>query len=308
LGINTTFPQLFPTDPTTESATVVFSFDNLTIRAGEVAVVNVTFSFPSTVDSKRIPIISGYINIESSENESFHLPYGGVACNMKEVKITDFERGPPHVSRSSDLTAKSTSIDKNAVFNLASEIVWFEWRLLLGSSIVRLDILGNGTQTEAIGVNILGSIPNYPSYFMSRNSLISLASSYSVRWNGSLSNGAQLPNGDYKIFYRALKLFGDPNNNNDYENYTSPLISITNGTLIVSTSSASTTTTTTVSTLTSTTKTTTGSTSTTTSVTVTGSSIDSTDTTSPVNRSQHSVASSVELSIFLIVTFFVKFS
>ena len=261
---------MFPPDLITESAAVIFPFDNLTILAGEVAVINVTFSFPSTVDSKRIPIISGYINIESSKNESFHLPYGGVACNMKEVKITDFDQYPPEISTLPDLNDISSLIEEKLESKLGSNQIQFEWRMLMGSSIVRLDILGSGTQTEAVGVNILGSIPNYPSYFMSRNSLISPASSYSVRWNGSLSNGAQLPDGDYNILYRALKIFGDPNNNDDYENYTSPVIRIVNGPFIIINSTTSTTTT----------------------------------TTSAMNRSQHPVTSSVELFIFLIVALF----
>ena len=256
MGYNTTFPQLFPPDLITESAAVIFPFDNLTIRAGEVAVVNMTISFPSTVDSKRIPIISGYINIESSKNESFHLPYGGVACNMKEVKITDFDQYPPEIS----------------IFEskLGSNQIQFEWRMLMGSSIVRLDIRGSGTQTEAVGVNILGSIPNYPSYFMSRNSFISLPSSYTAIWNGSLNSSVQVPDGNYTILYRALKIFGDPNNNDDYENYTSPVIRIVNGPFIIINSTTSTTTT----------------------------------TTSAMNRSQHPVTSSAELFIFLIVALF----
>jgi len=293
LGNNTSFPQLFPPDLITESAAVIFPFDNLTIRAGEVAVVNMTISFPSTVDSKRIPIISGYINIESSKNESFHLPYGGVACNMKEVMITDFERRPPYISRYSDLSPIPSPIEEGTTFHLFSDAPELNWRMLMGSSIVRVDILGSGNQTEAVGVNILGSIPNFPVNWIARTSLLNDVNRYTVLWVGSLENGVQLPAGSYKILYRVLKIFGDPNNNNDYENYTSPSFNITYG---ISTITASSTTLSSVN-ITTTTATETGTTTTTAAA--------GTDTPTTTNRVHHSAANSV-LCFFLFLAYFFR--
>jgi hypothetical protein len=96
----------------------------------------------------------------------------------------------------------------------------------MSSALVRLDVLGSGNQAEVVGVNILGSVPGFPQYWRPRNDLTSFASYYSAIWNGTLSTGVQLPAGNYMFLYRGLKIFGDQNNNDDYENWTSPVFGI----------------------------------------------------------------------------------
>jgi hypothetical protein len=40
------------------------------------------------------------------------------------------------------------------------------------------------------------------------------------------SNGTTIPNGSYKILVRALRVTGDPKNENDYESWLSPIINV----------------------------------------------------------------------------------
>jgi len=96
----------------------------------------------------------------------------------------------------------------------------------MSSAIVRLDVLGSGNQTEVLGVNILGSVPEFPRYWLTRNYLPNPYDYYNAIWNGTLSTGIQLPAGNYQFLYRALKIFGDRNNNSDYESWTSPVFGI----------------------------------------------------------------------------------
>jgi hypothetical protein len=225
-GVNSAFPESFPPELNTQYASAIISPSGLTIPGQSIAVIGVTFSPPSMLDTERIPVFSGYINIQSSINESFHLPYAGIGCTMKEVMVTDFDLNPPYVSNSSDESFIPNPIDGNTTFNVTTDLPKFTWRLAMGSPLVRLDILGNGNQTTVAGVNILGTVPGFPQYWLFRNDLTNFYDFYDATWNGTLGTGVQLPAGNYMFLYRALKIFGDQNNNSDYENWTSPIFGI----------------------------------------------------------------------------------
>jgi hypothetical protein len=81
--VNTTVPQTFSPVLSSQHATAIISPFALTIPGKSIAVITVTFSLPMMLDTKRIPVYSGYINTERSNNESFHLPYAGIGSNMK---------------------------------------------------------------------------------------------------------------------------------------------------------------------------------------------------------------------------------
>ena len=232
LGVNTTFPQGFPPELSTQSATAIISPFVLTIPANSSAIILVTFLPPTMDDTERIPIFSGYINIQSSNNESFYLSYMGVGCSMKDVIVTDFEERPPYISESFDDSAVPDPVGANETFYVATDPPNVNLRLVMGSPLVRLDILGNGNQIEVVGVNILGSAAGFPLYSVPRNDLTVDTSHYNATWNGTLSTGNQVPAGNYMFLYRALKLFGDQNNNADYENWTSPMFTISYDTFI----------------------------------------------------------------------------
>jgi hypothetical protein len=177
-------------------------------------------------ETKRIPIFSGYINIQSNNSEIFNLPYMGIGCNMKNVTVTDFEILSPYVSNSSDTSSTPNSTGANETFIITTDLPNFNWRLVKSSPLVRLDILGSGYQTKIAGVNILGSVPGFPIYWVSRNDLTNPKDHYYASWKGTLNTGVQVPAGRYMFLYRALKLFGDQNNETDYESWTSPMFSI----------------------------------------------------------------------------------
>jgi len=118
--VNTIFPQSFPPDLNTQYATAIISPVALTIPSESTAVIKVVFSFPTMLETQRIPGFSGYINIQSSNNESFNLPYAGIDCNMKEVIVTDFEILSPNISNSSDTNSIPDSIGASETFNVTT--------------------------------------------------------------------------------------------------------------------------------------------------------------------------------------------
>jgi hypothetical protein len=68
----------------------------------------------------------------------------------------------------------------------------------------------------------LGLIKSDPSFIAKNKRSI-------MEWNGFIYNGSRgeiVPNGEYFIRIRALKLFGDINNENDYEVWVSPKFKI----------------------------------------------------------------------------------
>ncbi|CAF2949473.1 unnamed protein product [Rotaria sp. Silwood2] len=229
LDVNTTLPQRFPPELTTQYATVIISPYVLTIPGKSTAVIRVTVTRPTCLEAKRIPVYSGYIYIQGSNKENFHLPYVGLGYNMKCVVVTDFENQFPYISNSSDTSQNPKPIGTNQTFIVSNGMPTINWRLVMSSPLVRVDILGSGKQINVAEMNILGSIPDYPSYWVSRNYFIKTDTSplyYNVSWNGTLSTGIQVPAGNYRFLYRALKIFGNQDNKKDYEIWTSPMFNI----------------------------------------------------------------------------------
>lgn len=186
-----------------------------------------TFTHPIGLEVKRIPVYSGYICIRSSNKETFHLPYMGVGYNMKRVTIKDFENHFPYLTDSSDTNSKPINTNSSFIMNI--NMPTLNWRLAMGSSLVRIDVLNSDEQTAINQTTILGSVPGYPAYWVSRNYFNKNNNNfvyYTVIWNGTLTTGIQLPAGNYRLLYRALKIFGSENKPKDYESWISPTFSI----------------------------------------------------------------------------------
>ncbi|CAF3484207.1 unnamed protein product [Rotaria sp. Silwood1] len=196
--MNTTLPQRFPPELITQYVKVIISPYVLTIPGKSTAVIRVTFTPPTGLEAKRIPVYSGYIYIQNSKKENFHLPYVGVSYDMKRVTLTDFENQFPYISNSSDTSENPKPIGANQTFIVSIDMPTINWRLVMSSPLVRVDILGSGKQINVAGMNILGSIPDYPLYWVSRNYFIKTNDNslyYNVSWNGTLNTGIQVPAG-----------------------------------------------------------------------------------------------------------------
>ena len=146
---------------------------------------------------------------------------------MKQARVTLFNNDFPSVSNSSDARFSIKPIGNNETFNITNSQPRFNWQLNFGSALLRLDVLGSGNQTNVTGIDILGSVPSFPRRYVERDTVLtSFLRLSNVIWNGTLSTGVQVPAGNYRLLYRALKIFGDPNNKNDYESWTSPVFGI----------------------------------------------------------------------------------
>ena len=225
LAIKSSSPQLFPPDFNKQAARIIIRPRVLTVAKNSSAVVTVEFTRPKGLDTKRIPVYSGYIQIESSGGDSVHVPYGGVATSMKDVAVTDFKRGYPYISRQSAANVTRLSNKKTETFHFPAQPVFIYWRLAMGSAVVRIDVLGPRRKKTVAGTKILGSIDGFPRYLQHRDPVSSDASIVFDNlnaWNGILSNKKTVRAGYYRLLYRALKIFGNPASKSDYESWISP--------------------------------------------------------------------------------------
>ena len=225
LAINASSPQRFPPEFINQSARVIIRPRVVNVASNSSVTIMVKFIRPTDLDVKRIPIYSGYIRIHSSKAEIFYVPYAGVGTSMKDIAVTDFRNGFPYFSRDSAVNGSRLSIDTNNTFQFPAQQLYIHWRLAMGSSLVRIDVLGFGKKIMIAGRKILGSITEFPLRYQSRDNVSTSAGPF-VRtvssWNGTLSDNKTVPTGCYQLLYRALKIFGDYRNKNDYESKTSP--------------------------------------------------------------------------------------
>lgn len=208
------FPELTNTSP----VTVSFDQKSVSVPAGKTVKVNVNFSKPTGLDSKRIPIYGGYINIQGSNGDSLNLPYSGIASSLKDASVLSFAaNGLPALMRTSDAAGKP--ITPNTPFTISktgpnTDLPLLVTDLTMGSALVRADLISaNGAKnaTKILGVKTLGSISGFPAEYRPRNSRFSQA------FDGTLADGTQVPSGNYTILVRALRIFGDRTKASDYD-------------------------------------------------------------------------------------------
>lgn len=230
--VPSTFNVGSPPEIVTSSAQLSVNPSTITIRAGESASIEVTASLPTDLTTSRIPVYSGYITLNGTNDESLSLPYMGVASSLKDAVLFDSVDNLTYLSRYLNVSAvpdgfaftlppqDSTDEEKEQYdfpvpFSLDS----------FGTRILRVDLVpahSNSTviTTDVLGVDIVGSIVNFPAYEQGRGS-------WHVFWYGQLSDGSFAPPGDYYLLFRGLKIFGDENSADDYESVKSVSFSLT---------------------------------------------------------------------------------
>ena len=215
----------FPNEFISHSATVIIRPKRLRVHGRSTVHVHLTFRKPTGLDAIRLPIYSGYIVIRSSAHETFHVPYAGAACNMKRITLIDFRNGFPFISRSFDAFDNSSSrIRENDTIVFPGDIVFIHWRLVMGSALVRVDVLSHGETLTSNRSQMLGSIDTFPRLWNSRDTTgpSGALQTQTNFWFGRLNTNVTVGPGYYQLVYRALKIFGNRENDDDYETWFSP--------------------------------------------------------------------------------------
>ncbi|KAG5939704.1 hypothetical protein E4U59_002940 [Claviceps monticola] len=188
----------------------VASITIITLPAGHSTVVSVTAEPPAgIVDPKRLALWSGYVSINGTDGSVLLIPYQGLTGSLRKAtvvapdqawvfhstEITNFPALPPATNHD-DLTTVYTN-------------------LALGCKELHVDIVPVQNGTNATG-NIatakpIGQIFGMPAWLQERGMMAYYP------WDGKLDSGLYAPAGHCRFVVRALSIFGDVSNPEDWD-------------------------------------------------------------------------------------------
>ncbi|EMD85870.1 hypothetical protein COCC4DRAFT_182381 [Bipolaris maydis ATCC 48331] len=230
LPSNSIYPAKFPPELLEEHAGVQFSENAIIVPAGKSQLVEVTIS-PPHLDATRLGVYSGFITIHGTNGDILSLPFMGISGSMQDATVL----AEGFLSDSTD--AKDTPVSNGTRYELMKglssglmrnnsnlKIPAVSVTLALGSPLLRVDVIPHSTSNSntklILGVASLGNIDGFPKRYLARGQ-------YSWPWTGQLDDESYVPEGQYKLLIRALRIFGDPDNKEDYDEVETVAFSLT---------------------------------------------------------------------------------
>lgn len=203
------YPSKFPNDQTSSSGILSASFTKFTLTAGETQVLHVDADPPTAVDTDRLALWSGFLYIKGSDNSAVSVPYQGLAGSLRNA--TTLPGGAVAISRAND--PKHQPVAENAEFVLpphgtatsADDIPLIVPNLALGTTLLTAQII------DASSGAVFGDFPGAPWHMATRGD------GFGIYWGGGLNHSYHVGNGSYKIRVKALRIFGDPKNEADWD-------------------------------------------------------------------------------------------
>jgi len=247
----------------TNAATVKLSTTSVTVRPGQTVTITATFTQPTGLDPTTIPVYSGFIQIQSA-TEMLHVTYLGAASSLKNALIVDNTdqffgvQIPAIIDGNGDVQEGPLTY----TFDNVSDFPTLLFRLAFGSPKFTMDLVDpaiNLTPTlQKRHSNDVASIKNlirsvFTFWFPHKDAAGTFAAVPTVgplgmfTWiprnnddataggagfntvafpTAVFANNSRIPNGNYKILVRALKVTGDPSNEADFESWLSPVIGV----------------------------------------------------------------------------------
>ncbi|KAM0664427.1 hypothetical protein ACQRIU_007009 [Beauveria bassiana] len=214
----------FALSPVKETADIKLSQRVLVLGPGESASVDISATDPIGLDSDRLPVWSGWISINSSSSIDsstsglLTVPYLGLSGSLKEhtvlpstgAKLSYLDDRVQHERQLDDgidfkyQVNNDSSLDLGVPLSITPD---------LGTPLVRVEVvpvslpkgLADRLQTKNIKLDAF-----------SLKALSHSQTRYKT-WNGRLPWGDYIPVGKYKLAVRALRLFGDPDTESDWD-------------------------------------------------------------------------------------------
>ncbi|GBB92394.1 hypothetical protein RclHR1_00200027 [Rhizophagus clarus] len=206
---------------TNNYADVKFEKDLITVAPGANVKVSVNFTSPKNLPKDKHWFYSGWLKVTPLDDKMsvMSVPYAGLADDARRLPLFQTPEFPQLV--------EETHAGKNNI----GEIRTFTFKNKTGQNLdipsisLKLATPTHGIFSEILDYNykFLGVIKTYYYFPATRDTDLT------VDWDGLIYNpndkndqGIIAPNGEYFIKIKALKLFGDINNENDYEVWLSP--------------------------------------------------------------------------------------
>lgn len=220
------YPDDFPNDFANEQASVRFSESKVSIPPGESIVIEVLPTPPKGLEAERLPVWSGYVAINGTDGSALSLPYQGLTGSLHGSRVlgpndtwtassTDDNFFPAKANKTWILPRPGTA--NNATDELPA-MVWF---LALGSAKLHGHIMPVTTDESSSSgrPRVIGEPVNFPLLWnpMGRNS---------QPFTGELAGGGFAPAGMYVVRYRALRIFGNEEDEKDWDESYSPPFAI----------------------------------------------------------------------------------
>ncbi|KAM3514721.1 hypothetical protein MY11210_001692 [Beauveria gryllotalpidicola] len=219
--------ELSKSDPVKETAVIKLSQSVVVLGPGESASVDISATDPIGLDFERLPVWSGWISINSSSsiNSSnsglLTVPYLGLSGSLKEHKVLRsngaklsylevYPDGGQHEHELFDGEDFEYQVNNDSSLGLGVPLYV---KPDLGTPLARVEIvpeslrkwLADRLQTKNIKLDAF-NLEALPHSKVTRKT-----------WNGRLSWGDYIPVGKYKFSVRALRLFGDPDTESDWD-------------------------------------------------------------------------------------------
>ncbi|KAJ7733523.1 pyrolysin [Mycena metata] len=239
-------PASGPVPRSADYASVSFDEETFTLNPGQTHEVVATFT-PPKVDATTFPVYSGFIHVVS-DGEDVHTSYMGLAASIRDKAVLDTSTEAlgvqlPVLEDPSGATeaANYTFVNGDEPFLL--------WRLAFGTAVFRADLVTADTTVPGTvsgrgvvpsftfpkgqnggafsAVDVLGPIFEHdytPRNDGTNSDDLNFASGLNM--TNTFANGTVIPNGSYKVFIRALRVTGDPDNEADYDTWLSPTMGV----------------------------------------------------------------------------------
>ena len=213
------YPASYPNPVVDEYASLSFSEDKVVVPAGGSAEITVVATPPEGLNEDWLPVYSGYITLNGTKDEALSIPYLGVVGSLHDAPtVID----PDWVYLSNYTDNELSRVANGTVFTIpypedptGAPISGVGYP----ASVVQLNVGTAFLQVEAVPVDDdgklgdpVGSPAEYPIEYSPRRYYISA-------FTGMLRSGDVAPEGRYLFRVSALKIFGDRDNEEDWERY-----------------------------------------------------------------------------------------
>lgn len=225
-------PSDFPSTIISATADMVFSQDIVNLQPNHRATITVT-AVPPTDDNGMfgeylLPVYSGYIVINGSDGDNLSIPYLGLAGSLYSADNVDAQdtmmlgcgvEGHASDCNNDNLTFTvpypTVGIDPENSMGYSYSYPTVTVALNLATALIRADVIPlsrNHTlpTTNVLGYKSAGSVYGYPLAYQTRGSYTE------VTFTGMLADGSVVPEGRYALAVNVLRLFGDPDKEEDY--------------------------------------------------------------------------------------------
>lgn len=203
--------------PVKDSADIKLSQRVLVLGPNKSASVDISATDPKGLDASRLPVWSGWIAINSSNNGLLTVPYLGLFGSLKEHRVLAPKGAvlTTLVDGWQDMEHYDGDEFNYEIKNDSSLSLTLPLRVKpsLGTRLVRADVVPVSPRkwlADRLGAKNIK---------LNAFTLEALSHTQATRktWNGRLEWGDYIPVGEYKLAVRALRLFGDPNVESDWD-------------------------------------------------------------------------------------------